>query len=103
MGEVVTLGAAEAVPEQQMKVFAVGTRRIVVARVSGSLYAFDDECTHAACSLGDGELEGLSVVCPCHMGQFDLTTGQVIDGPPPDPITTYPVHVSGGMLTVDLG
>jgi 3-phenylpropionate/trans-cinnamate dioxygenase ferredoxin subunit len=102
MGELVTLGPADAVPDQQLKVFPVGPKRIAVARINGQLYAFDDECTHAACSLGDGELEGATVVCPCHMGQFDLTTGEVIDGPPPTPIKVYPVQEADGKLTVEL-
>jgi 3-phenylpropionate/trans-cinnamate dioxygenase ferredoxin subunit len=103
MGEPVTLGPADAVPDLQMKAFPVGPNHIAVARVDGELYAFDDTCTHAACSLADGELEGTTVVCPCHMGQFDLKTGEVLDGPPPDPINVYPVQENDGKLTVDLG
>jgi nitrite reductase/ring-hydroxylating ferredoxin subunit len=103
MGELVTLGPADAVPDQQMKVFQVGSKVIAVARVNGELHAFDDTCTHAACSLADGELEDATVVCPCHMGQFDLKTGEVLDGPPPDPINVYPVQENDGKLTVELG
>jgi nitrite reductase/ring-hydroxylating ferredoxin subunit len=102
MGESVTLCPADAVPDQQMKAFPVGPNHIAVARVDGELYAFDDTCTHAACSLADGELEGATVVCPCHMGQFDLKTGEVLDGPPPDPINVYPVQENDGKLTVEL-
>ena len=102
MGEPVTLGPADAVPDQQMKAFPVGPNQIAVARLDGELYAFDDTCTHAACSLADGELEGATVVCPCHMGQFDLKTGEVLDGPPPDPIEVYRVQESDGKLTVEL-
>jgi nitrite reductase/ring-hydroxylating ferredoxin subunit len=86
-----------------MKSFQVGPNQIAVARLDGELYAFDDTCTHAACSLADGELEGPTVVCPCHMGQFDLKTGEVLDGPPPDPINVYPVQENDGKLTVELG
>ena len=73
-----------------------------VARIGDDLYAFDDTCTHAACSLADGELEGATVVCPCHMGQYDLKTGEVLDGPPPDPINVYPVYEDDGKLMVEL-
>ena len=103
MGEPVTLGPADAVPDLQIRAFPVGSQTIAVARVNGELHAFDDTCTHAACSLADGELEGATVVCPCHMGQFDLKTGEVLDGPPPDPINVYPVQENDGKLTVDLG
>jgi nitrite reductase/ring-hydroxylating ferredoxin subunit len=103
MGEHVTLGPADAVADLEMKAFPVGSKHIAVARVGGELHAFDDTCTHAACSLADGELEGATVVCPCHMGQFDLKTGEVLDGPPPDPIEVYPVQETDGKLTVELG
>ena len=59
--------------------------KVALARVDGRLYAFDDACTHQKCSLSGGELEGATVVCPCHFGQFDLATGAVLAGPPPSP------------------
>ena len=65
---------------------------IAVTRVDGALYAFQDECTHQACSLSEGEMEGRNVVCPCHMGTFDVTTGAVVSGPPPVPLKTWQVE-----------
>ena len=102
MGEPVTLCPADEVADLEMKAFAVGPDYIAVARIGDDLYAFDDTCTHAACSLADGELEGATVVCPCHMGQYDLKTGEVLDGPPPDPINVYPVYEDDGKLMVEL-
>lgn len=64
---------------------------VAVARVGGTLYAFQDECTHAACSLSDGEIDGGHVVCPCHMGTFDVATGAVVSGPPKRPLRTWSV------------
>ena len=103
MGEWVPVGDAGSVADGQIKAFQVGHRQIAVARLDGRLFAFDDTCTHAACSLADGELEGATVVCPCHMGQFDLTTGEVLDGPPPEPIDVVPVQEADGRLMVGLG
>ncbi len=65
---------------------------VAVTRVDGALYAFQDECTHQACSLSEGEMEGRHVVCPCHMGTFDVTTGAVVSGPPPAPLKTWQVE-----------
>jgi nitrite reductase/ring-hydroxylating ferredoxin subunit len=77
-------------------------RDIAVTVVDGQLYAFDDECTHAQCSLSEGEIEGRSVLCPCHFGQFDITTGKVVSGPPERPLRTYPVRLVGTTLDIDL-
>jgi 3-phenylpropionate/trans-cinnamate dioxygenase ferredoxin subunit len=102
MGEFVPVGPADAVGEGQIAAYQVGSRRIAVARVEDVLYAFDDLCTHAFCSLADGELEANSVVCPCHYGQFDLATGTVLDGPPPTPIRVYPAKEADGTITIEL-
>ena len=49
-----------------------------------------------------GDLEGATVVCACHLGTYDLTTGDVLDGPPPEPIAVYPVTEVDGELLVEL-
>lgn len=68
--------------------------KIVIANVAGDLYAFDATCTHQGCSLADGELEDKVVVCPCHHGEYDIETGEVLAGPPPAAIRTYKVRLS---------
>jgi 3-phenylpropionate/trans-cinnamate dioxygenase ferredoxin subunit len=102
MGELVTIGSADALGDGELAAFEVGSRRIAVARTAETYYAFDDTCTHAACSLADGDLEDGTVVCPCHYGVYDLATGDVVDGPPPFPIDVYPVRVTEGDLQVEL-
>ena len=69
---------------------------VALARVEGVLYAFQDECTHAACSLSDGDLQGRHVVCPCHLGTFDVATGAVVSGPPKQPLRTWTVVARDG-------
>lgn len=101
-----------------MAAFDIGGERVAVANVDGDFYAFDDRCTHANCSLSEGDLEGatfgslleaegleptpLSVVCPCHVGMFDLVTGAVLGGPPPTPVRVYPVRIHNGELQVEV-
>lgn len=78
--------------EGEMVTTEVDGTVVAVARVDGALHAFADECAHAGCSLSDGDLEGRHVVCPCHMGTFDITTGAVVSGPPPAPLRTWQVE-----------
>jgi nitrite reductase/ring-hydroxylating ferredoxin subunit len=75
--------------------------KVAVALVDGALYAVDDECTHMRCSLSGGDIEGTSVVCPCHFGQFDLRTGAVLGGPPERPIGTWRAAVVDGALELE--
>jgi nitrite reductase/ring-hydroxylating ferredoxin subunit len=87
--------------EGEMTTLAVDGSTVALARVDGSLYAFQDECTHAACSLSDGDLEGKHVICPCHMGTFDVTNGSVISGPPKQTLRTW--KVTAGNDGIELG
>ena len=96
------VASPEEMEEGDVKAFYAGNRRIALAKSDGVLYAFDDECTHRQCSLSDGDVEGVSLMCPCHGGEFDLSTGAVIGGPPPEPIRLYPVEESDGDIRVDL-
>jgi nitrite reductase/ring-hydroxylating ferredoxin subunit len=73
---------------------------VAVAMLTGELHAFDDTCPHAGCSLAEGELDGRTVVCPCHMATFDVTTGEVVDGPAPSGVTTWSVAVTDGALVL---
>ena len=74
--------------------------RVAIANVDGKYYAFSDACTHRGCSLSASELAGTVVTCVCHGGQFDVTSGDVVGGPPPEPIKTYPVAVDADNLSI---
>jgi len=100
--EFVTVAKTADVPNGGIVVFDVAGTRVAVANVGGTFHAFDDTCTHEQCSLAEGELEGATVICPCHQGQFDVRTGEVLAPPPPSPVKTYRVRTEGESLQVAL-
>ena len=57
-------------------------------------------CTHVRCILGY-EPARRTLVCPCHDGRFDLS-GNVLSGPPPRPLPSYPVSVRAGEIFVQV-
>lgn len=69
-------------PVGSLKKVVVGGEGVLVANVGGTLHAMMNSCTHRGGPLDEGELEGSTVICPWHGGQFDVTSGKVI-GPPP--------------------
>ncbi|MFY9551855.1 MAG: Rieske 2Fe-2S domain-containing protein [Thermoanaerobaculia bacterium] len=56
------IGSAKDVPAGRMRVFDLAGTKVNVASTGGHLYAFDDTCTHAGCSLAMGKLEGTTVI-----------------------------------------
>ena len=80
----------------------VAARVVAVTVADGEVYAFDDACTHAQCSLAGGEVEGRSVVCPCHLGAFDIATGAVLSGPPRRALRSYPARIVDGALELEV-
>ena len=85
----------------QMRVFDVAGIKVNIASVGGQLYAFDDTCTHRACSLAQGQLDDTTVTCPCHGSQFDVTTGEVLRGPAQQPVRSRLVQIEGESLLVE--
>ena len=83
------LAAASDLRDGAMQAMEIGGVRVAVARVGGTLHAFQDTCSHRGCSLADGALSGATVTCPCHGSQFDVTTGAVLRGPAREPVQAF--------------
>jgi nitrite reductase/ring-hydroxylating ferredoxin subunit/uncharacterized membrane protein len=96
---VAVLPESELAPDSPKQVDA-GGRAVVLVRNSGQVYALDDTCVHAGCSLAGGQVEGRSIICPCHGSQFDLATGSVINGPATRHEPTLTVRLRDGMVEV---
>jgi len=102
MAGLVRVGSTDDVPEGELRAFEVEGNAVAVVNVGGTFYAFDDLCTHRQCSLADGDLEGTTVECICHGSQFDVTTGEVLNGPATEPVRSYEVRVEDGAIQVQV-
>lgn len=98
----VRIGSLKDVVPGQMRVFDLDGTKVSVASAGGNLYAFDDTCTHAGCSLGAGKLNGTTVTCPCHGSQFDVTSGTVLRGPARRPVRSRSVKVENENLLAEV-
>jgi 3-phenylpropionate/trans-cinnamate dioxygenase ferredoxin component len=100
MDQFVTLGNVNDVPPKAIRAFDLDDVTIAVANIEGTWYAVDDTCSHRGCSLAEGELDGTTVLCRCHFGQFDLATGKVLSGPPPTPVESFEVQIVDDQIQV---
>lgn len=103
MAEFRSVGRLEDFDEGEIRAYEVEGRRVAVTRTAEALYAFGDTCTHAGCSLAeDGEVEDGKVACLCHGSEFDLATGEVLQGPARDPVPSYRVRLVGEELQIEV-
>ena len=100
MAEWVNVGSAGELGDGEMNSYQAGERQVAIANVDGELHAWDDYCTHQQCSLAEGELENTIVECPCHGSQFDITTGEAVQGPAADPVDIFEVREQDGAIQV---
>ena len=84
----------------KMKWVAVKGQRRVVANVNGVFYAISDVCGHRNAPLSRGRLDGYLIECPLHYAQFDVRTGELVNGPVSTAIATYDVRVEGDTIFV---
>lgn len=58
------------------------------------LIAYSQNCTHLSCAVIPDVTKRV-IHCPCHEGLFDLTTGNVLAGPPPRPLVRIQLEIRG--------
>lgn len=74
--------------------------RVFIVCTAGKLAVLSAVCSHLGC-LVNYRKESKEFVCPCHGGKYDIT-GRNIAGPPPAPLTAYPVEVKNGVVMVGI-
>ncbi|HZY62588.1 MAG TPA: Rieske (2Fe-2S) protein [Edaphobacter sp.] len=94
-------GLQEAPAEGKVVEAEAEGREICLANVNGKLAALDNICPHRQGPLGQGWIEGNSVVCPWHSWTFDCKTGE--SGYPPNHrVDVVPLRIEGDDVLVDV-
>lgn len=70
---------------------------ILLHLASGVLAAYSQKCTHLGCVVFYEE-EDKELVCPCHEGIFDPTTGDPTAGPPERPLPAIALEMRGNTV-----
>ena len=101
MGQRVSIGKAEDVPEGGSVVVEVNGKDVAVFRTAEGFFAVDDLCPHMGASLSGGYVEDGVVTCPWHYWRFRLSDGAWADNPK---VKTgcYAVHVVGDEVQLEL-
>jgi Rieske Fe-S protein len=91
------LGAASEIPVGGGKVYKAA-KVVITQPARGQYKAFSAVCTHVGCIMS--EVAGGTIDCPCHGGQYKITNGAVVAGPPPSPLPARSVKVVNGQVVL---
>jgi Rieske Fe-S protein len=72
-----------------------GEPALIAQPTAGQVVAFSAVCSHQACVVAAA---GDEFDCPCHGSRFDAATGDVLNGPALEPLSSIPVAVSGDRI-----
>ena len=72
---------------------------LVLVRTRQGLRAFEGRCPHQGAMLGEGEIDGVTLVCRNHRWRFGLADGGRIGGP--ECLASFPVFERDGEILVD--
>ncbi len=100
MAEFVTVAQTSDVPSGGMVLVELDGDSIVIANADGVFCAFGAECPHAGGPLDEGDLDGETVTCPWHGGEFNIKTGEVTAPPPMEGVPTYQIKVEGTEIQI---
>lgn len=85
-----------------VRVVPAGFEPLAVCKIDGEIYVVSDTCTHATASLSEGELDGHTIACPAHWGEFDVRTGQPLCFPATEPLNVYRARIVDGKILVSV-
>jgi len=88
--------------EGSMTAADVDDSHILLSKIAGEVYAVSGICTHEETDLALGFVLEDRVVCPLHLSQFDLKTGQVMNPPAEIPLRRFNVKIEGETIFVEV-
>jgi 3-phenylpropionate/trans-cinnamate dioxygenase ferredoxin subunit len=105
-------------PPGERRIVTVDRISIGVFNVDGSYYAVRNICPHRGAELCKGDVTGAMLPsapgefiygmenrilkCPWHRWEFDLHTGRSLLDPDGCRVRTYPVHVEGDVIEIEV-
>jgi nitrite reductase/ring-hydroxylating ferredoxin subunit len=102
MGDFVAALESSKLPEGSMVAVDVAGKHLLFAKIGGEVYSVSGTCTHEETDLGLGFVIEDRVVCPLHLSQFDLKTGEVLNPPAVTPLNRFNVKIEGDTILVEV-
>ncbi len=102
MDKYVRIAETRDVPKNDMRVFKVSGREMLIVNVEDKFYAFENHCPHMGYPLYLGSLEGKVLTCGFHYAKFDVRTGKSLGPVTRRPLKKFKVKIQNSSILVKL-
>jgi len=86
----------------EMQGHLVSGRRVLLLKLAGRVFAYEDRCAHLGVALSEGRLQDGVIECRAHQYRYDAQTGCGIN-PKNVRLRTLAVTIEDGVIAVDPG
>lgn len=100
MPEWIQAAAVGEVADAQSKIVEVNGADVALYNLGGEYFAIEDVCTHDGGDISGGWVEGDRAVCPRHLAEFSIRTGEALKGPAYEGVHSFPVRVREGRVEI---
>jgi 3-phenylpropionate/trans-cinnamate dioxygenase ferredoxin subunit len=100
MSDWTDIGSLAELETAQLLTGDVDGYRVRVALVNGTLYAFEDRCTHDDAPFDDAPIEDNAIICLRHGARFCLRTGEALSPPAYEPLRIFAARDNAGRVEV---
>jgi Rieske Fe-S protein len=95
----VRVGTIDDIPPGQSLTVPYGRYPALVIHTTEGLKAYSAVCTHFAC-ICKWDPTTQEIQCPCHEGYFEPLEGNVISGPPPEPLEKITLEINNDEIFI---
>lgn len=94
----------EEVQAETINKVSVQELQLIVLKHEGEVFAYLDQCPHELYPLSEGDVDEGLIICPKHLWEFEIRTGQHITKLPSTNknLLQYAVRVVDGVVEVDV-
>lgn len=82
-------------PQDRVSVVQADGKEVILLRLGGEVYAFDNTCPACGMPLSEARLSGNVLVCTWQNCAYDARNGRRVDGTEGPSLRVYPVSVQG--------
>jgi 3-phenylpropionate/trans-cinnamate dioxygenase ferredoxin subunit len=102
LGEFVRAMKVSDLAEGSISTVDLDGNHVLLSKIGGEVSAVSGTCTHEETDLGIGFVLEDRVICPLHLSQFDLRTGQVMNPPATEPLRRFNVKIQDEAIFVEV-